>query len=249
MNPVIVQFGPIAIRWYGVLLAATIVVGMYFAGRYAPRFGIPAAVVDAIAVPFTLAALIGARIGFVISHPSMFSDLWEIARIDRGGLASHGAIAAGLLYLVWASRRYRVSMWALADAIGWAIPIGNIFVRIGNFINGELYGNPTTLPWGVRFPGAGDVPRHPLQIYEALLALIVLLIARRAAARRRFDGEVFWTIMVATSIGRVAFDALRSDLRAVGVFTLGQGPAVLLIAWGTLALLSGRARSLERQSR
>lgn len=242
MNPVIVHLGPIAIRWYGVMLATTIVVGIYVGGRFARRFGIPASVYDAIAVPFTLVALIGARIGFVISHPSLFASPLEVVRIDRGGLASHGAIASGLLYLVWAARRYSVPMWALADAIGWAIPIGNVFVRIGNFINGELYGNPTSLPWGVRFPGAGDAPRHPLQVYEMLLAGIILLVARRVAIRRRFDGHVFWTIMVLTSIGRVAFDALRSDLRAVGVFTLGQIPAVLLIVWGAIALLNGAAR-------
>jgi phosphatidylglycerol:prolipoprotein diacylglycerol transferase len=249
VNPVIIQFGPLAIRWYGVMLATTIALGIYVGGRYAPRFGIPATVYDAVAVPFTIAALVGARIGFVISHYSLFDSPLEFVRIDRGGLASHGAIAAGLLYLIWASRRHGVSMWSLADAIGWAIPIGNIFVRIGNFINGELYGNPTTLPWGVRFPGAGDAPRHPLQVYEMILAGVIILVTRRVAARRRVEGQVFWTIMVLTSIGRVIFDALRSDMRAFGVFTLGQIPAVLLIVWGTVVLVSGGTRLPDAQSR
>ncbi len=246
MNPVIIQLGPLAIRWYGVMLATTILVTMYVAGRYAPRFAVPTEVFDRIAIPFTVVALAGARLGFVISHPSYFTHPLDLFRIDQGGLASHGAIFAGLLYLVWAARRYSVSVWSLADAIGWAIPIGNIFVRIGNFINGELYGNPTTLPWGVRFPGAGDVPRHPLQVYEMILAGVILLTARRVAARRRFEGEVFWTIMVMTSIGRVIFDALRSDMRAFGVFTMGQIPALVLIAWGTVALLRGRISAAAR---
>ena len=243
MNPIIIQLGPIAIRWYGVMLAITIGLGIYVGGRYAPKFGIPASIYDAVAVPFTIAALVGARLGFVISHYSLFGNPLEVFRIDRGGLASHGAIAAGLMYLVWAARRHRVSLWSLADTIGWAIPIGNIFVRIGNFINAELYGNPTMLPWGVRFPGAGDAPRHPLQVYEMVLAAAIIVVARRVAAHRRFDGQVFWTIMVLTSIGRVIFDALRSDMRAFGVFTLGQIPAVLLIVWGAVALFSGAARS------
>jgi phosphatidylglycerol:prolipoprotein diacylglycerol transferase len=240
MNPVIVEIGPLAIRWYGVLLATTIAISMLVAYRYGPRFGIAPAVLDATTVGFTIAALAGARIGYVVSHPAEFGNVLDIVRVDRGGLTSHGAIAAGLLYLVWAARRHGISAWTFADAFGWAIPIGNVFVRIGNFINGELYGNPTALPWGVRFPTSPDLPRHPLQLYEALLAILIVLYARRVAARRQFDGQVFWVIMVLTSIGRVFLDALRSDMRAVGPFTLGQIPAVILIVWGAWTLMRGR---------
>lgn len=240
MDPVIVQIGPLVIRWYGVMLAATIAVSMLVGYRYARRFGIPAGVMDRTAVTFTIVALVGARLGYVLSHPGEFAHPLEIVRVDHGGLTSHGAIAAGLLYLIWAARRYGVSVWSLADVFGWSIPIGNVFVRFGNFANGELYGDPTTLPWGVRFPTAPDAPRHPLQIYEMLLAGVILLGARRIATHRRFEGQVFWAIIVATSIGRLFFDALRGDLRAVGPLTMGQIPALILVAWGTVALLRGR---------
>ena len=242
MNPVIFELGPFAIRWYGVLLATTIAVSMVVAYRYGPWFGITTPVLDKTTVTFTIAALIGARIGYVVSHPAEFHRVLDIIRVDRGGLTSHGAIAAGLLYLVWAARRYGISAWTFADAFGWAIPIGNVFVRIGNFINGELYGNPTTLPWGVRFPTSPDLPRHPLQLYEALFAILIMLYARRVAAHRRFEGQVFWVIMVLTSVGRVFLDALRSEVRAFGPFTLGQIPAVMLIVWGvwTLTREAGR---------
>lgn len=242
MDPVLFQFGPLTIRWYGVMLAVTIAVSMIVGYRYGPRFGIPTAVLDRTALTFTIAALVGARLGYVISHPAEFRNLVEIVRVDHGGLTSHGAIAAGLLYLVWAARRYGLSLWSLTDVFGWSIPIGNVFVRFGNFANGELYGDPTTLPWGVRFSTAPDAPRHPLQIYEMLLAGVILLGARKIAAHRRFGGQVFWSMVVATSVGRVFFDALRSDLRAVGLLTLGQIPALLLIGWGTVALLRGRNR-------
>ena len=239
MDPVLIQIGPLAIRWYGVMLATMIAVSMFVGYRYGPRFGVSREILDRTALTFTIVALIGARIGYVISHPGEFVHPIEILRVDHGGLTSHGAIAAGLLYLFWAARRYRVSVWSLADVFGWSIPIGNVFVRFGNFANGELYGDPTTLPWGVRFPTAPDAPRHPLQIYEMLLAGVILLWARRIAANRRFEGQVFWTIVVATSVGRVLFDALRSDVRAVGSLTLGQIPALILIVWGSVALLRG----------
>ncbi len=243
MDPVIIQIGPLAIRWYGVMLASTIAAGIVVAYRLGPRFGISVAVLDKTIVTFVVVALAGARLGYVIAHPAEFGSLVEIIRVDRGGLTSHGAIAAGLLYLAWAARRCGVSIWSLADTFGWAIPIGNILVRFGNFANGELYGDPTTLPWGVRFPTAPDLPRHPLQVYEMIFAAIILLAARKVASNRRFEGQVFWTIVVATSIGRLFLDALRSEVRAVGWLTLGQIPAVLLVVWGAWALFRGSARA------
>lgn len=239
MDPVIVQIGPVAIRWYGVMLATTIAVSIVVGGRYARRFGLAQAILDRTIFGFTVAALLGARLGYVLSHPAEFRDLVEIVRIDHGGLTSHGAIVAGLLYLAWAARRYRVSVWALADVFGWVIPIGNVFVRFGNFMNGELYGDPTTLPWGVVFPTAPGAPRHPLQVYEMLIAMVILVWVRRIAARRRFEGQVFWFILLATSLGRVFLDALRSEARALGVLTLGQIPALALIVWSAVALLRG----------
>jgi phosphatidylglycerol:prolipoprotein diacylglycerol transferase len=239
VNPVIIEVGGFAIRWYGVMLATTIAVSVIVGGRYARRFGIAQGILDRTIFGFTVVALIGARLGYVLSHPAEFRDLVEIVRIDHGGLTSHGAIATGLLYLAWAARRYNVSLWALADIFGWVIPIGNVFVRFGNFMNGELYGDPTTLPWGVVFPTAPGAARHPLQIYEMLLAVVILVWARRLAARRRFEGQVFWFIILATSTGRVFLDALRGDVRALGVLTLGQIPALVLIAWSAGALLRG----------
>jgi phosphatidylglycerol:prolipoprotein diacylglycerol transferase len=243
MDPVIIQIGPFAIRWYGVLLATTIAVSMLVAYRYGPRIGIPAAVLDRTTIGFTIAALVGARLGYVVANPGQFRNLAEIVRVDHGGLTSHGAIAAGLLYLVWAARRHGISVWTFTDAFGWAIPIGNIFVRMGNFINGELYGDPTALPWGVRFPSSPDTPRHPLQVYEMLFAVVIILIARKVAAARRFDGQVFWTIVVATSIGRLFLDSLRSEARILGPLAAGQIPAIVLIVWGAWFLRGGLMRS------
>lgn len=245
MDPVLIHLGPLAIRWYGVMMATTIAVSLMVAYRYGPRVGISTAVLDRTTMGFIIAAFIGARVGYVVSHPAEFTSLIEMVRVDRGGLTSHGAIAAGLAYLLWAARRYGLSVWTLTDVFGWSIPIGNIFVRFGNFANGELYGDPTTLPWGIRFATAPDAPRHPLQLYEMVFAGIVLLVARRVAQHRRFEGQVFWTIVVLTSLGRLFLDALRSEMRAVGPLTMGQVPALVLIAWGTIALWRGRARRPE----
>ncbi len=233
MKPMIFEFGPIVIRWYGVMMALTILTSIVFAARWGPRFGIDRAFIDRITFWLAIVLFAGARLGYVVSHPAEFRDPLEIFRLWHGGLTSHGAIAAGLLYGYLVSRRSGVSFWSLADTIAWTIPLGNIFVRFGNFMNGELYGDPTTLPWGIVFPTVPDVPRHPLQVYEMVLAAIILVVAWRVARRRAFPGQVWWVIVVLTSIGRLFFDALRSEEHDIlGLIAYGQVAAVILLVVG-----------------
>jgi phosphatidylglycerol:prolipoprotein diacylglycerol transferase len=231
MNPVILEVGPLVIRWYGVMMALMILLAVAMAYRYGPRLDVPTRELDRLTVPFVVTAFIGARVGYVLSHPAEFTNPLEILRIDHGGLTSHGAIAAALILLWITSRRRHLSFWSLADTTAWAVPLGNILVRFGNFMNGELYGDRTHLPWGVTFPGVPG-PRHPLQIYEMILGAGVLLAAVRVAERRRFEGEVFWTTMVLSSIARIALDLLRTEDRVVWVLTLGHIPALILLVVG-----------------
>lgn len=231
MSPILFQFGPIVIRWYGVMMALTILATVGLAYRLGPRVGISTQALDRITVPFILLAFAGARLGYVLSHPAEFAHPVEILRLDHGGLTSHGAIAGGLLMLWIASRRQDLSLWRLADAVVWVIPIGNVFVRFGNFMNGELYGDMTTLPWAVTFPGVPG-PRHPLQLYEMVFAVIVLAVTLPMTRRRTFPGQIFWMVLVLTSIGRILLDLFRSEDRVWWVITLGQIPAALLIVLG-----------------
>ncbi|MGH2437677.1 MAG: prolipoprotein diacylglyceryl transferase, partial [bacterium] len=173
MNPVIVEVGPLVIRWYGVMMALMILLAVAMAYRYGPRLGVPTRELDRLTVPFVVTAFIGARVGYVLSHPAEFTNPLEILRIDHGGLTSHGAIAAALILLWHTSRRRHLSCWSLADTSAWAVPLGNILVRFGNFMNGELYGDVTQVPWAVTFPSAAG-PRHPLQLYEMVFGTLVL---------------------------------------------------------------------------
>jgi len=236
MSPVIVQFGPIAIRWYGVMVALTILGGTALAYRFGHRFGIPEGAFDRLLFPFVVVLVAGARLGYVLSHPKEFTDLLEILRIDRGGLSSHGALAAGFLYLTIFARRHGLPFWAMADAIVPVIPLGNVLVRFGNFMNGELYGDPTSLPWGVTFPGVPGGPRHPLQLYEMAAGAALLALSFRWAKTRRFEGELFWKVILWTSLVRFGLDLLRSEARIAGPFTLGQFPALLLAITATWML-------------
>jgi len=127
------------------------------------------------------------------------------------------------------------------------VPLGNIFVRFGNFMNGELYGDVTALPWGVTFPGVPG-PRHPLQIYEMAFAVAILALTLPLVRRRRFPGQIFWTVVTLTSAGRIVLDLLRSEDRVIGIVTLGQIPAAILIAIGVFFLMKSTRSSLSPQS-
>jgi phosphatidylglycerol:prolipoprotein diacylglycerol transferase len=213
-------------------MAASILLALWAASRLGPHLGVDREHVDRLAIPAILLAFAGARLGYVLSHPAEFMNPLEILRVDHGGLTSHGAIAGGLVGVWRAARRSGFGFWDAADAVVWIIPIGNVLVRVGNFINGELFGDPTALPWGITFPGAAG-PRHPLQLYEALLALVILTVTLPMTKRRAFPGQLFWLVVILTSLGRIALDLLRSEDRVWGVLTLGQIPAALLVIVGT----------------
>jgi len=238
MHPIAFELGPFAIRWYGLMMALGLAFGLWLTPRLAPRFGIPVVVVERHAVPFVLTVFAGARLAYVLAHPSDFlSDPLEIIRLDRGGIGSHGAIAAGLVYFAALQRRHGISMWSLADiAAVWIVAI-NALVRFGNFMNGELYGDPTSLPWGVVFSGAGDAPRHPLQLYEIVTSVVLLGFVWRWLRAPAFPGQVFWRAMIAMSAVRLALDALRAHTHVVGPLAAGQIAALALLVAGVWFLV------------
>jgi len=235
VDPVLVQVGPFALRWYGMMVAASVLAGIWLTRRTAPLVALPQDLPDRVAFPFVLALLAGARLGYVVSHPAPYlAEPWEILRVDRGGLSSHGAIAAGLLYATWLGRREGISPWSFTDACASWIPLANALVRFGNFMNGELYGDPTTLPWGVVFPTAPDAPRHPLQLYEIATSLLLLTAVPGWLRSRRFPGEVFWKTLAVMSAVRLLLDFLRSEHRVLGPLALGQVAALVVLgaaAW------------------
>jgi phosphatidylglycerol:prolipoprotein diacylglycerol transferase len=245
VDPVLVQVGPFAVRWYGVMVALSILCGIWLTRRAAPSVGLPEDLPDRVALGFVVSLFVGARLAYVASHPGPYlADPLEVLRVDRGGLSSHGAILAGLAYAGWLGRREGISPWSFTDACATWIPLANALVRWGNFMNGELYGDPTSLPWGVVFPTAPEAPRHPLQLYEmATSALLFLLVHRRWLPRRQFEGEVFWKTVGALSAVRFALDFLRSEYRVVGPFALGQLAAAVLVVVSLAFLARGRTAS------
>jgi prolipoprotein diacylglyceryltransferase len=187
MHPVLFEVGPLTVRWYGVMMGLALVLSIPITAHFAVRFGIDRTVVDAIAIPFLAALVLGARAWYAVSHLSEFAGRpLAIVLPPYAGLASHGSIAAGLAFLAWWCPRHRVPVWRLLDAMAPAMLVAIVLVRWGNFMNGELFGSPTSLPWGIAVPGLPGGPRHPLPLYEIAGTLLilagVLALARRQEA-------------------------------------------------------------------
>jgi phosphatidylglycerol:prolipoprotein diacylglycerol transferase len=183
-DPVLVHLGPIAIRWYALAYVAGILLGWRYAvalvrnANLWVRRGPPATAeqIDDLILWVTLGVIVGGRIGHTLFYTPelIWTDPMEILKVWHGGMSFHGGALGVLLAVVVFSWRNKLDVLRIGDVAAASAPIGLFFGRIANFINGELWGRPTHLPWGIIFPGAGPEPRHPSQLYEAALEGIVL---------------------------------------------------------------------------
>ncbi|HBF39313.1 MAG TPA: prolipoprotein diacylglyceryl transferase [Firmicutes bacterium] len=228
MNNIALQLGPIQIHWYGILIALAFLIGYWLTRKNAKHYGISPEVTDSLLVKLIIVIIVGARLAFVISkYPFFIANPWEIIRLDHGGLGSQGAIIAAMVFGYFWTKKAKISYWKLADATAPGITIGHIFVRIGNFINGELYGPPTNLPWGVKFPST-SVPVHPSQLYEVITSFIVLPFAIKWSQKPRYPGYAFLRVLLVHSIIRFFMDFFRQNTSFNGHLVLTQIMAIIL---------------------
>lgn len=178
-SPEIFSIGPISIRYYSVLFVSGFIIGYYIFMKFFKREGVPAEILDALLYTLLGSAVIGARLGHCLFYEPEYylARPIEIFKVWEGGLASHGGAIAILLAIWWYVRKYGRKnnfdyLW-LMERIGIATALAGALIRFGNLMNSEIYGNPTTLPWGFIFTLRGEiVPKHPTQLYEALAYLV-----------------------------------------------------------------------------
>ncbi len=236
IDPVAVAIGPLQIRWY----ALAYVVGILLAWRYAivlagrQPAGVARRDIDDFVVWATVGVILGGRLGYVLfykpayylAHPLESLAMWQ------GGMSFHGGLCGVLLATLAFAAKRRIPWVALGDLIGAAAPIGLFLGRCANFVNGELYGRSTSAPWGMVFPGGGPEPRHPSQIYEALLegAVLFLILAWlvfRARALER-QGLVGGAFLVGYAVARGSTELFREPDAHLGLLLLGMSMGQLL---------------------
>ena len=267
-GPLVVQLGPFALRWYGLLIALAVLLGLALATRLARARGIdPTALPDLLPL-LVLGAVIGARLYYVALEWRQYAGNWgDMIAIWHGGIAIHGALIGGLLVTVLYCRWRHLAFWPLVDVLVPAVALGQAIGRWGNFFNSEAFGLPTDLPWKLRIPVEnrppefhGDLYFHPTFLYESLWNLGVcalLLVLFRSASRGRLQlppGALSCIYLIAYSSGRVWIEGLRVDPLCLfgsapfcsGGLRMAQLVSLLLIALGAIGLwwLYGRHRSL-----
>jgi len=251
IRPEIFRIGPFALRWYGIMYLIGYAIGIVIAKRRVRRGLVPfsEAAVDSLVVYLLVGMLVGARLVYVLlydfaaykTHPLDAFAIWE------GGLSFHGAILGMGIAIIVFARRWHVPFWTVADTFALGGTQGLFFGRLGNFINGELYGRPTNVPWAMVFPGDRQhLPRHPSQLYEAfceglLLFGILWLLERRAVKKGWYKpGLLSGAFLIGYGIIRFLLEFTRQPDPQLGFvlgpFSMGQLLSFLMIIVGVVIL-------------
>lgn len=258
LRPEILRVGPIALRWYGLMYAVGFAASYLLVARALRRTGgavagrpFPPELLSSFYTWLIAGLLAGARLGYALFYdPSAYlARPLEVLAVWHGGMSFHGGLAGAVLSGVLFCRRQGVAILALADLVVPTAPIGLGCGRLGNFINGELYGRVTDVPWAMVFPAGGPLPRHPSQIYEFLLEGVVLFILLRWLSQRRLQrGMVSALFLVLYGAVRIIAEFFREpDAQlgfVLGPFTMGQllSAAMVLAGLTAAALLAARSQ-------
>jgi phosphatidylglycerol:prolipoprotein diacylglycerol transferase len=243
INPEIVRVGPFAIRWYGVMyllgFAASYLLVKYQIKK--KELKLPKDFLDGLYSYVIIGLLLGARLGYVIFYdlPSYIRHPIEIFEVWHGGMSFHGGLIGCIIAGILFSRKFKIDFWKTADLVIVTAPIGLGLGRLGNFINGELYGRVTDVPWAMVFPAGGPLPRHPSQLYEFFLEGVVLFVILWKLKDRDFkSGMLTAFFLILYGVFRFSVEFFRQpDVQLgfiLGPLTMGQILSSAMILFGVL---------------
>jgi phosphatidylglycerol:prolipoprotein diacylglycerol transferase len=241
-DPIAVQLGPLAVRWYGLMYLVGFGIAFWL-GRLSIRRAkdgrITVGVLDDLLFYIVLGVVIGGRLGYVLFYKPGFyvSNPLEIPAVWHGGMSFHGGFLGVLAAVWWVARKNKLRWLELTDFVAPLIPLGLAAGRLGNFINGELYGRVTTVPWGMVFQSGGPLPRHPSQLYQfALEGVLLFAILWIFSARPRPVGAVSALFLIGYGMLRFAVEFFREPDDFLGLLALnlsmGQWLSLPMIVLG-----------------
>ena len=242
-NTFAVQFGGFGIRWYAIAYLVGMLAGWYLLRREADHKQSPLQpqTVDILINYVLFGVIIGGRLGYILFYNSAYYLAHPLAmlRIWEGGMAFHGALLGVAIAALIMAKRHHVPFFVLTDRIALVVPIGLFFGRLSNFINGELYGRVTALPWAMVFPTSDGQPRHPSQLYEAgleglLLGVIMLMLWRRGWLQQH--GRITGVLLAGYGVARSMIEFVREPDAQIGLLldsvSMGQLLSVPMIIFG-----------------
>ena len=255
LSPVALALGPLKIRWYSLAYIAGILIGWWYLLKLIAQPGAPMARRHADDMVFyaTLGILLGGRLGYCIFYkPELWQHPVDVLKLWEGGMSFHGGaigMSVGIFYLAW---KNKLNWLRIHDYIACCVPFGLFFGRIANFINGELWGRATDVPWAMVFPGsyASDVPRHPSQLYEAGLEGIVLFTILWFAfwkTKARYEpGKLTGIFLMGYGFARFFVEFFREPDEGLGTLswglTMGQTLTVPMLIGGLYLILTAKRR-------
>ena len=252
IDPVALSLGPVSVKWYGLAYVAGLLLGWLYVKRLLASdhlWGTPGAPfkpdkTDDLLLWMTLGVVIGGRLGYVLFYDPKhyFANPLDIPQLWRGGMAFHGALLGSILVIYLFARRQKANPLSVLDVCAAATPIGLFFGRLANFINAELWGRPTDVPWAMVFPGAGPAARHPSQLYEAALEGLVLFLVLRWLTHSRLafkrPGLVGGTFVAGYGLARSFCEFFREPdyghALSIGPLTAGIAYSIPMIAVGAV---------------
>ena len=254
-DPVLIDLGIFQIRWYSLAYILGILIGWIYANKIIKLTSnnkynfsqVTTKHFDDLIIYLIIGIIVGGRLGYVIFYNLDYysENLSEIFKLWQGGMSFHGGLIGVVISTIVFSKKFGINFFKFADIISCVAPIGIFLGRIANFINGELYGKITTLPWGVLFPDAGNTPRHPSQIYEAMLEGFVLFIIINYLALKKEllykTGFISCIFLIFYSILRIFSEIFREPDMQLGLlfnfFSMGTLLSLLTIITGLLIIL------------
>ncbi len=260
IDPVALSLGPFAIRWY----ALSYILGLLLAWRYSrwltklPPNRLTPQAFDDFLLWATLGVVLGGRLGYVLFYKAGYflHHPHEILFVWQGGMSFHGGLIGVLVAIGLFARRLGVHYFTLADIVGCATPIGLMLGRISNFVNGELYGRATDVPWAMVFPHGGPEPRHPSQLYQAgmeglILFLVLFVLVRRGWLQQ--TGLLSGCFLIGYGLARLVGELFREPDAHLGFIlgpiTMGQILSLPMILAGIAIVLWSRRHNTEAAAR
>lgn len=241
-GPIIFEIGPIVVRWYGLLIASAVLIGVTLSQSLAKRRGVNPDLLGDLAIWLVISAIPSARLYYVLFEWQEYAQRpGDIVAIWKGGLAIHGAIIGGTIATIIFARLNRISLWQLLDLVAPSLILGQAIGRWGNFFNSEAFGKQTDLPWKLYIARYDDY-FHPTFLYESLwnLAVFVLLLSLFFWGLKNYTrlktGTLAAVYLIAYSLGRVWIEWLRTDSLMLGPLRIAQVVSIIAIALGLLIL-------------
>ena len=255
LDPIALDLGFFAIKWYSLAYLAGILIGYWYLTVLIRQPGSPMARrhADDFIFHATLGIIVGGRLGYILFYqPSILQNPLDIFKLWEGGMSLHGG-AIGVIIAIWLmARKEKLSFLRVCDYIACAVPFGLFFGRLANFVNGELWGKVTTVPWGIVFPGAGDLPRHPSQLYEAILegpVMFAILATLFWATKARYEpGKLFGVAALSYGAARFYVEFYRESDAQLMEFAqrtglhMGQWLTIPLLVLGLYLVVTAKGR-------